>query len=81
MLGGLEHLSYKEGLRELGLFHLEMGQLRDFINVYGYLKDEYQEDGARMSSVVPSDRTGGSGRKLNYRMFHLRKNFLNMRVT
>lgn len=72
MIEGLEHVSYKEWLRELGLFHLEKGLLRDFINVYRYLKGGYQEDGARVSSVLPSDRTRGSGHKLNHKMFRLR---------
>ena len=52
------------------------------INIYKYLKGECQEDGARLLSVVPSDRTRGNGQNCNNGEFQLnmRKNFFTLRV-
>jgi len=50
---------------------------------YKYLKGACQENGAKLFSVVPSNRTRGNRHKLKHRKFQLnmRKNFFLLRVT
>jgi len=56
---------------------------RNRVHAYKYLKGGCQEDGAKLLSVVPSDRTRGNGHKLKHRKFRLnmRKSFFPLRVT
>jgi len=49
MIRGLEHLSYEERLRELGLFSLEKRRLQgDMTVVFQYLKGAYKQEGIRL---------------------------------
>jgi len=83
MMRGLKNLSCEERLRELDLFSLKKRRLRgDLIYTYKYLKGGCQEDVAKLFPVVPSDRTMGTGHKVEHRKFSLkmRKNFFPLRV-
>lgn len=78
MTKGLQQLSYEERLRELGLLSLDRRRLRvGLINVYKYLKEVDEGDGARLFSGVPSARKKGNGHKVEHRRFplNIRKHF------
>ena len=65
MIRGLEHLPYKDRLRELGFFSQEKRRLRgDLITAFQYLKGAYKQEGNQLFERVNNSRTRGSGFKL-----------------
>jgi len=58
MIRGLEHLSYEDRLRELGLFSLEKRRLQgDLTAACQYLKSTHRKDGESIFSRACCDRT------------------------
>ncbi|KAK4814970.1 hypothetical protein QYF61_007875 [Mycteria americana] len=83
MIRELEHVSYEDRLRELGLFSLEKRRLqRDLIAAFQYVKRAYRKAGEGLCTQSCSDRTRGNGFNLKEGRFSLdrRQKFFMMRV-
>ena len=85
MIQGLEHLSYEDRLRELGLLSLEKRRLRgNLIAAFQYLKGANRENGENIFSCTCCNRTRSNVFKLREGRFkqyrHIRKEFFTMRV-
>jgi len=64
MIRGMEHLSYEERLRKLGLFSLEKRRLwGDLIPAFQYVKGAYKKAGKGLFTRAYRDRTMGNGFK------------------
>lgn len=72
MMRGLEHLSCKEKLRELGLFSLEKRRVqRDLIETFQCLKGAHKKDGDKYFIRACCDTTRGNGFKPKVERFRL----------
>ncbi|KFQ76770.1 hypothetical protein N337_09100, partial [Phoenicopterus ruber ruber] len=83
MIREMEHLSYEDRLRELGLFSLEKTRLRGEPRAaFQYLKGAYKKAGEGLLTRACGDRTRGNGFKLKEGRFRLdrRKKFFTLRV-
>lgn len=64
MMRAPEHLPYEERLTDLGLFSLEKGRLRrDLINMNKCMMGRNEDEGEKLFSIEPTDRTGCNGHK------------------
>jgi len=67
-----KHLSCEDRLKEVGLFSLEKRRLQgDLIEIFQYLKRDYEHKGNQLFTVVDSDRTRGNCFKLKEERFIL----------
>ena len=65
MIRGLQHLPYKDRLRELRLLSLEKGRLRgDLSAAFQDLKGAYKQEGRQLFERGDKSRTRGNGVKL-----------------
>jgi len=83
MIRGLEHLSYGDRLRKLGLFSVEKRRLQGgLIVAFQYLKGACRKDGENLFSKACYERTRSNGFKLKGDRFRqdIRKKFFTRSV-
>jgi len=81
MIRGMEHLSYKERLRELWLFSLEKRRLRgDLIAAFYHFKGTYRKDGEGHFIRECSDRMRSNSFTPKEGRLDIRKKFFTARV-
>jgi len=79
----MEHLSYEERLRELGLFSLQKRRFREcHIAAFQYMKGAYRKGREGLFTRACSDKVRGNGFKLKEGRFRLdmRKKFFTVSV-
>ena len=79
MIQRMEHLSYEDRLKDLGLFSLEKRKLHgDLIAAFQYLNGGYKKEEDRLFSRVFGNRTTGNDFQVKEGRFtlHIRKCFL-----
>ena len=81
MLRGLQHLPYKDRLRELGFFSLEKRRLwGDLIAAFQDLKGAYKQERSLLFGRVDNSRIRGNGLEEGRFRLDIRGNFFTMRV-
>jgi len=71
MIRGLEHLPYRDRLRELGLFSLEKGELQWKLIAFQYLKGAYRNAEEGLFTKACKTRMRRNGFKLEEGRFRL----------
>ena len=71
MIRGLEHLPYKDRLRELGFFGLKRRLQGDLLAAFQCLKGAYKQEGSQLFTRLDNGRTRGNGFKLKEGRFRL----------
>ena len=72
MIRGLEHFSYDDRLKELGLFNLEKRRLQgDLLTAFQYLEEVYKQEGNQVFVWIDSGKKRENGFKIKEGRFRL----------
>jgi len=72
MIRGLEHFSYEDRLKELGLFNLEKRRLQgDLLTAFQYLEEVYKQEGNQVFVWIDSGKKRENGFKIKEGRFRL----------